>query len=313
MKPTINSLFSYHTPTTVSHVNPPTSAMIHSTTDGTTINGQVAETVRPLAFRTSPPESSHTVKRHPPPAPQPTTPEDSIDPDKHKRTGFVFADAKQITGQIFTDQTGHFVVPSAAGNKYIFCLLDCDSSYIKPILLSSRTKDTLLAGFKTGVAFLTQAGLRPQLQRLDNEASKMLQNYMVENKIDYQLTPVGLHRRNHAERAIRTFKAYCIAGLASVDPDFPLNQWDKLVEQAEISLNLLRPSRINPRLSAYEQIHGRYDFNRTPLAPPGMKVLAHVRPEDRTSWGVRAFEGFYVGPARHHYRCYKIYDRKQIV
>ena len=41
-----------------------------------------------------------------------------------------------------------------------------------------------------------------------------------------------------------------------------------------------------------------------------MKVLAHVRPEDRTSWGVRAFEGFYIGPALNHYRCYKIYNRK---
>ena len=202
------------------------------------------------------------------------------------------------------------MVPSAAGNKYVFCLLDYDSSYIKPVLLTSRTKETLLTGFKIAVNFLTTAGLRPQLRRLDNEASQMLQDYMVDQKIDYQLTPAGLHRRNHAERAIRTFKAHFIAGLASVDPDFPLNQWDKLVEQAEITLNLLRPSRINPRLSAYEQIHGRFDFNRTPLAPPGIKVLAHVWPEDRTSWGVRAFEGFYIGPARHHYRCYKIYNKK---
>jgi hypothetical protein len=54
-----------------------------------------------------------------------------------------------------------------------------------------------------------------------------------------------------------------------VDPTFPLKLWDKLLPQATITLNLLRKSRINPRMSAYAQLNGHFDFNRTPLAPPG--------------------------------------------
>ena len=74
-----------------------------------------------------------------------------------------------------------------------------------------------------------------------------------------------------------------------------------------ISLNLLRGSRINPKLSAYAQIHGAFDFNRTPLAPPGTKVLVHEKPDVRASWGAHAVDGWYVGPALSHYRCYRVW------
>ena len=54
------------------------------------------------------------------------------------------------------------------------------------------------------------------------------------------MTPAGIHRRNAAKCAIRTFKNYFTAGLSSTASDFPLQLWDKLVPQATITLNLLR-------------------------------------------------------------------------
>jgi Reverse transcriptase (RNA-dependent DNA polymerase) len=92
-----------------------------------------------------------------------------------------------------------------------------------------------------------------------------------------------------------------------MDDQFPMHLWHKTIPQAELTLNLLRGSRINPKLSAWEQLHGRYDFNRTPIAPPGIKVLAHERPEQRKSWSAHAKEGWYVGPALDHYRCYRVW------
>jgi len=82
--------------------------------------------------------------------------------------------------------------------------------------------------------------------------------------------------------------------------------WDKLVPQAIITLNLMRSSNLCPQLSAYAHVHGAFDYNRTPLAPPGIKILAHIRPEDRPSWSPHAIDGFYVGPAMQHYRCHNI-------
>jgi hypothetical protein len=75
----------------------------------------------------------------------------------------------------------------------------------------------------------------------------------------YQLVPPYCHRRNAAERAIRTFKEYFVAGMASVDPDLPMHLWDCLLSQAKITLNLLRTSRLHPQLSAAAHFHGQID------------------------------------------------------
>jgi hypothetical protein len=77
-----------------------------------------------------------------------------------------------------------------------------------------------------------------------------LKNFFTANIIAYQLVPPHCHRRNAAELAIMTFKEHFVAGLSSVDPSFPMNLWDRLLPQAEITLNLLRTSRLHPQLSA---------------------------------------------------------------
>jgi hypothetical protein len=89
-----------------------------------------------------------------------------------------------------------------------------------------------------------------------------------------------------------------------------MHLWDKTIPQAELTLNLLRGSRINPKLFAWEQIHGRYDFNSTPIAPPGVKVLAHARTGDHGTWATHAFNAWHVGPALEHYRCFTVWATK---
>ena len=39
------------------------------------------------------------------------------------------------------------------------------------------------------------------------------------------------------------------------------------------------------------------------MAPPGTKVIVHNKPTKRPAWGFHGDEGYYVGPALHHYRC----------
>jgi len=51
-----------------------------------------------------------------------------------------------------------------------------------------------------------------------------------------------------------------ISGLSTTDVDFPLQLWDKLTEQALITLNIVRTTRIDPSKFAYHQLHGhRYN------------------------------------------------------
>jgi hypothetical protein len=214
------------------------------------------------------------------------------------------------SGQIHTDQTGKFPVQSSTGNNYLLVLYAYDPNYIHAEPLKNRTAGEILAAYQRAHANLVQAGLRPRLQRLDNECSQILKDYLHEQNVEFQLAPPGCHRRNAAERGIRTWKNHFIAGLSSCDPNFPLTLWDQLVEQANITLNLLRGSRMNPKLSAYTQVHGVFDFNKTPLAPPGTRVLIHEKSDKRSTWSPHGVDGWYIGPAMEHYRCYTTWVTK---
>ena len=126
----------------------------------------------------------------------------------------------------------------------------------------------LVKAYRTGVTRLQQHGLTPQLQRLDNEVSQLMENEIKSHIIGYQLTPAGSHSRNATERAIQTFKNHFIAGLSSAHPSFSLRLWDKLIPQAVITLNLLRLSHLNSNLSAYSKMDGPYNYSVHPFAPP---------------------------------------------
>ena len=92
-----------------------------------------------------------------------------------------------------------------------------------------------------------------------------------------------------------------------MNPQFPLSEWDRLLEQANITLNLLRSARVNPKLSAYSYIFGDFNFTATPMAPPGTKIVAHIKPNNRGTWELNGEVGCYVGPSMQHYRCVKCY------
>jgi hypothetical protein len=89
-----------------------------------------------------------------------------------------------------------------------------------------------------------------------------------------------------------------------------MHLWNRLLPQAVITLNILRTSRINPKLSAATHIYGQYDFNRAPMAPQGTRVIAHETPNRRRTWAPYVQDGWYIGPALEHYRCYTVYITK---
>jgi hypothetical protein len=171
------------------------------------------------------------------------------------RSHHCYAAIVEITGQVYGDQTGKFTIPSSRGNRYTFCLYDYDSNYIDSEPIKNREAQSIVEAYKTSFNRLKQAGLTPKLCRLDNECSTTLKQYFHQEEVEFQLAPPYIHRRNAAERAIRTFKNHFIAGLASTDKEFPLHLWDRLIPQALLTLNLLRGSRINPHLSAQAQVH----------------------------------------------------------
>ena len=94
-----------------------------------------------------------------------------------------------------------------------------------------------------------------------------------------------------------------------------MNEWDRLLDQAFLTLNLLQTARANPSLSAYTYLFGDFNFNATPLAPPGTRVLAHLKTTVRGTWDSHVQEGWYVGPSMQHYRyvkCFLLITRREI-
>ena len=122
------------------------------------------------------------------------------------------------------------------------------------------------------------------------------------------MVTAGVHRNNPTERAIQTLKGLFKLTREGVHPDFPAKCWDLLLPQVVVITNLVRASRINPAISAYTQVHGIFDYNETPMAPPGTKVV--VFDNTKSSWGNDSVDGFYVRPAPDHYRNYTCYTTK---
>jgi hypothetical protein len=114
---------------------------------------------------------------------------------------------------------------------YMMVAHDYDSNAILVEAMPSRTSASMLKAYKVIHSILTSRGFRPQCQRLDNEISKEFKAFLNKIKVDFQLTPAGSHRRNVAERAIRTWKNHFIAILCSIDANFPLKLWDCLLSK----------------------------------------------------------------------------------
>ena len=143
-------------------------------------------------------------------------------------------------------------------------------------------------------SYLEARGFKPKLHKLDNKTSSNVEDFMTSQQAKYQYTPPDMHLSNAAEKGVQTHKSHVKARLASLPSDFPREFWDRLLPQANWSLNIMGPWCINPKLSAFESHEGAFHFTATPFAPPGTKVLVHQKPNRRSSWGFHAQPGWYT-------------------
>ena len=206
-----------------------------------------------------------------------------------------------------SDQTGRFPATSSRGNQYVMVLVEVDGNYIDAEPLKNKSEGAMIQAYQTLWKRLTTTGtVKPTTHILDNEASAAYKAEIKKN-CTIQLVPPDNHRRNLAERAIQTFKSHFKAILAGVDDNFPMHLWDRLLPQAILTLNLLRQSNVAPTVSAYQYVHGPFDYNKMPLAPMGCAVQLHERSERRGSWAMNAVDGWYLRTSDEHYRCHVIY------
>jgi hypothetical protein len=235
-----------------------------------------------------------------------------IKKDRTERVGVHLVGMEDLNGMVSTDQTGRFPVKSLEGKSYIMVMYNYDSNVILATTMTSRLAPDLVAAYNELHQQLLDGGVKPVLQRLINEISRVLTKAITDKGIDYQLASPHDHRLNPAERAIQTFKNYLISILHGCDSNFPAWLWCQIIPQVVMTLNMLQRSRINPKLSAYTQIFGVFDYNRTPLAPIGTRTVVHQRTtqQGRTTFADHGVIGWSVGPAMNHYRHWSFYIPK---
>ena len=251
----------------------------------------------------------HSTKPKPTVTTPPTSTSDPSDdevPYAEEEYQHIFTKIISASSISHADITGRFPHISQSGHQYILLSIWC--GYIHFELMKDRSKGEYVKAYTATIAFYSKLGKRIDIMRLDNETSHELDTYLRSAVKSVQYVPANNHRANNAERAWRTAKNHIIATLCGADNEFPMKKWDGLMEQIEITTNLLRPFRPDSTISAYHGMHGSpYDFNSHPLAPPGIKVLIYEAPNVRTSWAPHGVLGYYLGPALSHHRTFRVH------
>ncbi len=241
------------------------------------------------------PESEETMKGHgqkghsglrstkltePPPEPQYDDNKKQLAtiPEEYDIFIKIIAIEEEGNTTIFFDQTGRFPKKSNRGNQYIMVLAHPNINGILQEPMKNRTSGEMIRAYQALIDQLKSAGITPNRHILNNKCSANFKQAIRNNNMTYQLIPPHDHRRNMAEKAIRTFKAHFISILCGADKDFPLHLWDRLLPQAEHTLNMLRQSKVTPTVSAFAYLWGQHNYNANPFAPLGCKVEAHVTP-----------------------------------
>ena len=80
------------------------------------------------------------------------------------------------------------------------------------------------------------------MHKMDNKTSADIEHFIATQNAAIHYGPPDNHCTNVVEQAMQSWKNDCISGLASLPKDFPITCWYRLMDQANITLNLMRPN-----------------------------------------------------------------------
>ena len=209
-------------------------------------------------------------------------------------------DLWDMKGTTHIDQTGKFPTKARSGNRYIMIMVAIDSNAILVAPMKSKADKEQRLAYLSMLKRLKQAGVDVRKHVLDNECSDRMKE-LIKSECKLELAPPGCHRRNLAKWGIKLFKNHFLSIMSGVDEAFPTHRWDKLIPQAELTLNLLRQSNATPSVSAHAHLFGVFDYNSMPLAPMGCGVKIHTDAGKRGSWSPHTVDGWHLGTSPDHY------------
>ena len=128
----------------------------------------------------------------------------------HDKTNEIMDGVIKLTGNINSYLTGKPPFKYFRGNRYIMVIYYYGSNDILTESAKNCEGESITNAFEKLYNSLSNKGLKPLFQKLDNQASNILIQIIQDKNIDFQLFPPNMHRSNAAERAIQTFKNHFI-------------------------------------------------------------------------------------------------------
>ena len=92
---------------------------------------------------------------------------------------------------------------------------------------------------------------------------------------------------------------------AGAPPSFRMANWCRMTDQCDINLNMMRPCKLNPRLSVFKAMEGMFSFDTTAMSPVGTETLIHLKPVRRHTWGYHTLKSWYIRPSLKYYHAIK--------
>ncbi len=93
-------------------------------------------------------------------------------------TNLVFRVIHDITGLVFSNQTGLFPITSNRGHAYLVIFYIYDANFIASVPIKNRTKQELLRAYQITYKYLSSCGFKPCLHKMDNETLKNVEDFI---------------------------------------------------------------------------------------------------------------------------------------
>jgi hypothetical protein len=137
-------------------------------------------------------------------------------------TNLVFMVIHNITGLVFSNQTGRFPITSNRGHACLVIFYIYDTNFIASVPIKNQTKQELLHANQITYKYLSSHGFKPCLHKMDNKFSKDVKDFIQSQQPTLQYTALDIHRTGSAEQAIHTWKNHFTIGIVSLLKSFPI-------------------------------------------------------------------------------------------
>ena len=131
--------------------------------------------------------------------------------------------------------------------------VDSNSIWVEP--MKNCTEGEIILARQKALERMSEAGITPKHQVLDNEASKEYKKAIKDSNTTFQLIPPDDHRCNIFEKAVQqTWKNHFVSVISGTATTFPMHLWCQILPQMEQQLHLLRMTNSNPNVCTYTHL-----------------------------------------------------------